>query len=73
MALKKQVREKQLQTSISNTSISTEKRPKSAKMAKALLASSRASDADGKQDSQSLQIRRALAERLRNEVVSHKD
>ncbi|XP_044730277.1 cilia- and flagella-associated protein 36 [Chrysoperla carnea] len=68
VALKKQAREKQLKTSLDGET-SKEKRPKSAKVAEAVLATSVGS----KIDTQSLQIRRALAERLRTEVVSHKD
>lgn len=68
VALKKQAREKQLKTSLDGET-SKEKRPKSAKVAEAVLAT----NVGSKIDTQSLQIRRALAERLRTEVVSHKD
>ncbi|XP_077300217.1 cilia- and flagella-associated protein 36 isoform X2 [Arctopsyche grandis] len=66
LTLKRQIREKQLSESAENT-VESSTRPKSAKTAKLML-SGVTVDKAAVQDS-SLQLRKALAERLRSEVV----
>jgi hypothetical protein len=62
LALKKQEREKQLQAVESGN----RQRPRSAKAAKSALAG------EPENNAQTLQVRKALAERLRSEVVGRK-
>jgi hypothetical protein len=65
LALKKQEREKQLQAVESNSS---KQRPRSAKAAQSALAG----QSETEINSQTLQVRKALAERLKYEVVGKK-
>jgi hypothetical protein len=65
LALKKQEREKQLQAVESNSS---KQRPRSAKAAQSALAGQPETEIN----SQTLQVRKALAERLKSEVVGKK-
>jgi hypothetical protein len=65
LALKKQEREKQLLAAESSSS-SSRQRPRSAKAAKSALAGQPENNA------QTLQVRKALAERLKSEVVGRK-
>lgn len=66
VALKKEARKKQLHT---ETNEKPQVRPKSAKAAEKVLVEGET----GKIDAQQLQIRKTLAERLRNKVVNNKD
>jgi hypothetical protein len=65
LAMKKQAREKQLGTAASQQPT----RPQSARTARSAMAAGGAGDGNEEEDAKKLQMRRAIADRLRQEVI----